>query len=229
LNSRKGVFFITMNQSIPNMKNILRLSALCLTLALYSCSDKDTVSFTEPQPAEMKNLSAIPNKYHGVYSSSSDSTKVTIDKQLVLRTYTGQMTIHQDDLSEYEYISNGYLYDRSTGSKAPVKIAGDSLRVDVSYSDTLFDIHKHIARKSVGSIFLNKEIKQGNWAVRKVTLNGKSLSIGKLAASEADNLPFEKVAEDSLNLAQYKAKKKQFKTYIRNGGFKDQEVYERIY
>jgi len=211
------------------MKTSIKLCFMAFLAMTISCKEIDTTKFTEPQPAGMSNLQAIPAKYHGLFSEQGDSLEILVNSRLVLQTYHGDAKIHKNDLSDKESIVDDTLYNRSTGYKMPVVTIGDSLQVHISYTDTIFDIKTDILRKSQGSLFLNRHHADSSWSVRRATLKGEDLEISRVSDEQKSDAykHLQQVHRDSSS-GRYQASRKQFKKFVKNGGFGNTRVFQRV-
>ena len=87
------------------MKNI-KYAILISFIGLYSCKEP-LANFTEPQPSEKKNISQFPKRFLGNYSNPEFGYKLTIENEMIIRTFSNTDTVSLNELNstDKEYIT----------------------------------------------------------------------------------------------------------------------------
>lgn len=160
-----------------------------LILTIGSC--EDSIKFEEPQPPNQSDLKRIPKQLRGFYQSTSDSTYLTINERAIIdwteiqfRTLRDSLDIEIDSTKIVREATD-YIEVIDGKYNLGFKLFGDSVLVDYSYRDTLFEISdRHILRRFKGHYFLNYKRSETNWSVRRLTLNKKKLSFSKVRIPE---------------------------------------------
>ncbi len=210
------------------MKALKIIFAGIILTSLLSCDP--VVSFTEPQPLNMKNLSDFPRRIQGKYLSMEDSSTLIINNKLIQRIYDYEQKIHPSQLSADEKLSGDTLINQATNEKILVMFDGDSILYRLHYTDTIFLInYDNVVRKFKGYYFLNTRFGKNGWEVKKLQLSKGQLVVSSISGqSDIDNLKaIAETVQDTTLPYQFKATKKQFKKYIRNEGFSDNEIFLR--
>jgi len=212
------------------MKRLNIIIILVVISTLLSCK-KALVYFDEPQPTDTESLSKIPKKLIGDYFNPKDNSHLIISENLIHRTFDLDNKIHINELDSLEILSGDTITNSKTNEKITVKREGDSLIYHVHFLDTIFNMKKNnILKKYKGYYFLNTAFDEDNWEVLKLKLEKGKLTLGSINSIEEIN-SLEKITEtphDSISPYKFKPTKNQFKQFIKNNGFNDEEVYFRI-
>lgn len=205
------------------MKTYFYALGLLIAFTLASCQsskyNSEYVLFSKPQPMGEKDLPAIPKELRHTYINHADSSQLKIDaKGLYLKkhNFTILSLLHRD--SSVSIISDSLVMDKD-GRSYPAKKIGDSLLVDVSTVDTLFEIGEdRIIRKLGNDYVFNKRSEHG-WIVYTINPNKKSLMLRSAAESDLKLLKsLGKSFSDTIPY-QFELDKTQFKTFLKHGGF----------
>ncbi len=179
---------------------------LCILflLVVNSCGPK--VTFNAPQPEGKTNLASFPNHLLGEYLGDSGSSRLLVFNDLIVRSYNGDSLPLPLDSSQAKSQNPGFV-------------------------DTVFYLsEKSVLRKWKGYYFLNQEYEPGQWGVKKLQLTKGKLIISEI--SEVDDLEnlksITETANDTVSPFHFAPTKKQFKAYLKSGGFAHSEVYIRL-
>lgn len=201
---------------------------LILTLSVHLLSCEPPVTFTEPQPANTKNLNKFPNRIRGNYLSLADNSILCIDRNSIQRIYDYDYKIHPNELDSNSTLKGDTIIDPVTFEKTIIKRDGDSLITHVHYRDTLFLLsNDNILKKYKGYFFINLRYTDGNWEVKKIRLHKGQLTISSIS-TEIDLKNLEAITEspqDTVPPYTFTPTKKQFKKFVQQDGFSDEEVF----
>ncbi|MHA8075772.1 hypothetical protein [Aquirufa sp. TARAVU-A1A] len=155
--------------------NYNKILLLLISLAVLSCKHAD--SFTEPLPAQAKNLTKFPKSLQGEYINPTSKSTLTIRDNAILINFTFDMKVPFD-----QQLFSSFQAQDSTNSNIYYKREGDSLIIrEIILTDTLFRLnHANILRASKGLYFLNKHNPTSTWEVFKIKLHHKNLTISKI-------------------------------------------------
>src|SRR5210317_1030893 len=134
------------------------LTILIVLTYVKSCNK---ANFERPQPNDTKNITQIPSKLHGIYTSITDSSSLHITDKSIIRNKIEIYSIHKNELDSIE----SKLFTKDTifqedNIAFDVKIFGDSLKARMTFADTLIYMPSDmILRTYKGHYFLNKKSK----------------------------------------------------------------------
>ena len=189
------------------------------------------VTFTQPQPTEINNLSRLPNRVQGQYVSLADNSTLTVSDKLIKRTKDFDYKFHKNQLDSNQIISGNTLTDTETNKKYLIKKVGDSLLYHAHETDTLFKISSdNVVKKFKGYYFLNRLYDKESWEVKKLSISKGQLTISSIS-TEYDLESLKEITEtpqDTMLPYRFIATKKQFKEIIKSVGFSDNEVFVRL-
>jgi hypothetical protein len=211
------------------VKQIRILSMNIILTGLVAC--EPLVTFTEPQPISTDNLSEFPRRLKGVYLSLSDSSTLSINDNLVQRTYDFDYKVHPNQLDSTARLSGDTLVNFETKEKELIKRDGDSLIFHFHYVDTLFQMdYDNVVRKFKGYYFLNTRYDKTSWSVEKMNLSKGQLIISSISTKDdIENLKeITETALDTVINYNFTATKKEFKKFVKNDGFSDSEAFVRL-
>jgi hypothetical protein len=210
------------------MKRLKLISTLIILTSLFAC--EPPVTFTEPQPTETDNLSKFPKRLQGQYLSLADNSTLSISDKLIQRTYDYDYKVHSNQLDSTSQLSGDTIINLKTNEKTVIKRDGDSLVTHIHYIDTLFQLnYDNVVRKFKGYYFLNTRYDKTSWEVKKIQLSKGQLTISSISTKlDIDNLKeITETPTDTIPTYKFTATKKQFKEFIRNDGFSDNETFVR--
>ncbi len=207
----------------------LKFFLFILLMGLIAC--EPPVTFSEPQPTGLDNLSEFPSRLQGNYLSLEDNSMLSINDKLIQRTYDFDYKIHINQLDSTSILSGDTIFDLLSNEKTIIKREGDSLVIHVNYNETLFQLnYDNVVRKYKGYYFINNRYDKESWEVKKMQLTKGQLIISSISTSlDLENLK-EITATQQDTIAPYKftTSKKQFKKFIKNEGFSESETFVRI-
>lgn len=195
---------------------------------LASC-EKKVALFEEPQPQNVKSLKGFPKKFAGTYLSLKDSSQLQISAGMLIRSLDGNFKIHPNELDSTEIIKNGILIDIETGEKFTAVKDGDSIRIFKQFIDTIFDItNQDILKKYKGHYLLNLKYEDGYWDVMDLIYRSGRISLKHISEkAEMEKLKtISELQEDSTRI--FRPTRKQFKAFMKQNGFNDEELFIRI-
>ena len=199
------------------MKNI-KYAILISFLGLNSCKEP-LANFTEPQPSEKKNISQFPKKFLGNYSNPELGYKLTIENEMIIRTFSNTDTVSLNELNSTDKENITILNQLS-----------DTLYIaEFNIKDTLFSLKNgDVLRKLNQNYFLNTKNPNENWNVSKINFKRNYLSLSEIANESEIELLNEitnQTATDSIYPKTYNLNKKQFKEFVKKNGFTENEIY----
>ncbi len=211
------------------MKFLLFISAVMLMTAFYGC--EPVVTFNEPQPAGVTNLSSFPGRLQGHYVSLADSSTLTINDKLIRRIYDVHYKTSLNQLDSNERLNGDTLIDIRTNEKTIVVLDGDSIINHNEYSDTLIMLDDdNVVRKWKGYYFISTRYEGESWEVRKIEQTKGELIISSITArSDIDNLQeLTESVQDTVPPYTFSVTKQQFSKFVQRNGFSDHEVFVRL-
>jgi hypothetical protein len=186
-------------------------------------------TFNEPQPPGTACLSTFPKRIQGQYLSQENNSILKITDILICRIFDFDQKVNINQLDSSTILSGDTLIDINTKEKTIIKIVGDTLVNHIHSIDTLFQLEsKNILKKFKGYYFINTFYGKNSWGVKKIKLTKGQLTISSISAKQ-DIEQLKEITENSQDTVSYKFSptKKQFKKFIKNGGFNDTEVFLR--
>lgn len=208
------------------MKQLRILSIFIFLTSLLAC--EPPVTFSEPQPNNKKNLSEFPNLLQGQYLSLADSSTLLIYENLIQRVYEYDYKINPNQLDSTLRIVGDTVINIESKEKFLIKYEGDSLIAHIHYIDTLFQMNKdNVVRKFKGYYFLNNRYDKDIWEVKKIELSKGQLVISSVSTKlDLENLKeITETTQDTIPPYNFTATKRQFKKFVKNNGFSDNETF----
>lgn len=210
------------------MKGLIFFSTIIILTSLFAC--EPPVTFNEPQPTDIGNLSKFPARLQGQYWSLSDNSALVIGDKFIHRIYDFDQKINLSQLDSNSRLSGDTIINVTTNSKEIIKWVGDSLITHIRYIDTLFQMdYDNVVRKFKGYYFLNKRCGKENWEVKKIALSKGELVVSSISTKQ----DIEKVkiitesTQDTVAPYTFSTTKKQFAECIKNKVFSDCETFVR--
>ena len=208
----------------------LILPLLAITLLLYSCEPE--VSFRESQPSGVPVLKEFPAFIRGNYVSEANGTQLRISDHLMIASYNNDTKMPRKELDSSYKLEDSLLVNIQTGQKIPVSIDGDTIVQHLVGIDTLFNISsKNLLKKFRGYYFLNTQYDDSTWDVKKISLEKGELIIAHISItidkdiknlSELHESPADSVSK------RYNPTRRQFKNFVKKGGFGSEEKYMKV-
>ncbi|MDO5636339.1 MAG: hypothetical protein Q4G18_03725 [Myroides sp.] len=195
------------------------ITALVLTTLLVSCKES-IANFTDAQPVNKSNLKSFPKKMQGVYHNAAFDTDLTIENHIVMLTTHFNDTVNTTDLQHL-----------SSEINVRTQPLNDSLFIATyAVTDTVFALsNQQVLRKWKGHYFLNSQHENKLWEVKKLTYKDNIVSVSAIVSEEAiahlDELT--ETTTDSIRPKTYTLDKKQFKQFVRDNGFSENNAYVR--
>jgi hypothetical protein len=214
-----------MKTRIFKFGNLMKLLAFFVLMSFAACT---VVTFDEPQPVDIDNLAKLPKRIQGQYISLADSSTLCVSDKMIRRIYDFEYRILARDLdSNYKFVGDTII-NINTDEKEMAKKVGDTLVVRIHSVDTLFELnYDNVVRKYKGYYFINTRCGKGSWEVKKIELLKGRLQISSISTKQdVENLKaIAESTQDTVAPYQFSVTKKQFKEFIRNGGFSDNEIF----
>jgi hypothetical protein len=208
------------------MKALKLLWTILLLASLVAC--EPPVTFTEPQPTGVTNLSKFPKRLQGEYFSLADNSSLLISATHIQRIYDFDHKVHPNQLDSTSKLSGDTVINLITNEKTIVTRYGDSLVMHVYYTDTLFLMdYDNVVRRFKGHYFLNTRYNKTSWEVKKMQLTKGQLVISSIATQlEIDNLKeITETPSDTVAPYAFTATKKQFREFVKKDGFTKSESF----
>jgi hypothetical protein len=210
------------------MKKLLFASNIILIILLNSCEPAAT--FDKSQPDNQKPLTSFPKRIQGNYLSEDESTKITISDRLLISHIEYDYKEHKDSVIRYYKLIGDTLIEKTSGTKEMVVLNGDTIIRHSNQTDTLFNISTdNVLNKFKGYYFLNKRLGDNAWEVKKISLKNGVLTFGIISGSE-DIKKLKEITESTADTisTHFDLTRKQFKKFIKQDGFSDEEKFYRI-
>jgi hypothetical protein len=210
------------------MKRLELILTFIILTSLYAC--EPPVTFNEPQPTDIDNLSKFPKRLQGQYLNLTDNSTLLVSNKLIQRIYDYDEKIHSSQLDSISRFSGDTIIDLTTNEKTVIKRDGDSLIIHIHYIDTLFQMdYDNVVRKFKGYYFLNKRYDKTSWEVKNIQLTKGQLILSSISTElDIENLKeITETPQDTVPPYKFSATKKQFKQFIKNDGFSDSETFVR--
>ena len=208
------------------MKRLKTISTFIILTSLFAC--EPPVTFDEPQPTKIDNLSKFPKRLQGQYLNLIDNSTLLVSDKLIQRIYDYDYKVHLNQLDSAEQLSGDTIINIKTKEETLIKRDGDSLITHVHYIDTLFQMeYDNVVRKFKGYFFLNKRYDKTSWEVKKIQLTKGQLILSSISTKlDIENLEeITETPQDTVPPYKFSATKKQFKEFIKNDGFSDSETF----
>jgi len=211
-------------------------------LFLYSCGDSNYAKFTEPQPVNTAIAPSFDRKIRGKYfPCEGNSPLLIIDAHKMVNETPFETITHQDawdiDSTASKRAKKRHVQktmDRWDPDK--VKIKGDSIVFNGSYLDTLFLMDAtHRIKKFQGQHVLNTQLEPGLWKVKLLSLEGDTLRISTITASDTlmrfDFVEKEELLNEEGDVTGYdyilSPDKQGFDALLRGAAFEESDCYCR--
>lgn len=209
------------------MKQLSFFLIIIILTCLFSCGEPP-VTFSEPQPTNIKNIPKFPDQLQGKYLSVEDNSTLLINDKLIQRIYDFDQKIHLSQLDSNYSVLGDTIINLTTNEREIIKRNGDSLITHTHIIDTLFQLnYDNVVRKFKGYYFLNKRYGKESWEVKKIELSKGQLYLSCISIKEdIENL--RKISESTQDTSapyKFETSKKQFKEFIRNDGFSESEIF----
>lgn len=210
------------------MKKLTWFLIALITSILFAC--QPPVAFDKPQPADVDKISGFPKRIQGKYLSNQDNSVLQVSSDALIRIYDYEQKIYISQLDSNFQLIGDSLFDLRTNKGEIVRIEGDSLVQQMHETDTLFRIDElNVLKKFKGYYFANIYIVPQSWQVKKLEFSRKSLIISDISVKE-DLAQLKEITETTQDTVPYvfSPTRREFKTFVRNDGFRDSEEFTKI-
>ena len=204
------------------------VTIVIVTLILDSCEPAAT--FDRPQTDNVKSLTSFPDRLQGNYLAADQASTVTISDKLVTRHYDFDYRRHKDSLDSSYKIVGDTLINVTEGTKEKILLKGDTIIQHANWIDTLFNISAdNVLKKFKGYYFLNNHYNDNAWEVKKLSPKKGNLTIGSISDQD-DIQKLKEITEtpDDTASTHFTLTRRQFKSFVRQNGFDEQESFTRI-
>ena len=205
-----------------------------LTVGILICflfgACEPSVTFDKPQPDGVDALDKFPKRLQGDYANQKYNSLLSVQEQIILRTYDWTARENLKNLDSNYRIEGGQIISLDGSEKYPAQIIGDSIEIKVHNVDTTFRISQtNVLKKFKGYYFLNSNNDSTSWSVTKLSLTKGFLSFGSVSSKEEINLLREitETTSDTVSM-KFRPTQKQFKQFIKQNGFGAEDVFVRI-
>jgi len=210
------------------MKWFSVLSIIIASLSILGCEPAAT--FDKPQPDNVNSLSTFPKRLQGHYLDSNLISVLTITDKLITRHYDVDFKEHKDSLGLSYQLSGDTLINLTDGTREKISLKGDTVLEHETWTDTLFNISAdNVVKKFKGYYFLNNRYKGSSWEVKELLLHKGMLTVGSIS-NKADIQKLKEITESTEDTisTHFSLTKNQFKHFIRQDGFLEQEKFVRM-
>jgi hypothetical protein len=181
-----------------------------LSVLLAACDP--AVAFSEPQPSGSDDLKEIPHQLLGKY----------ISKKTIVLSGAFETVVKKSWL-------DSALKDKSISEPLILGMRGDSVLIRTTLMDTLFCLSPNqIMRSFKGAYFLSKRFDNNKWEVEKIDLKAGKLTINRIDPEQAAE-KLKNIIHDTISDAPVKLSRRQFRRFVKSGGFKQAEEFVRIF
>jgi hypothetical protein len=210
------------------MRKFVAAAIVLAAFILQSCEPAAT--FDKPQPDNVKALASFPERLHGRYLAADQASIVTITDNLITRHYEYDHKKLKDSLGAAYKIIGDSLLNVTEGTKEKILLQGDSIILHANWQDTLFMITDYTAlKKFKGYYFLNIRYDDSVWEVKKLFLKKGVLTVSSIS-DKADIEKLKEITETAADTTTitFSLTKRQFKEFVRQDGFGEQETFTRM-
>jgi len=214
-----------MKTRIYKFGKLIKLLVFFVLMSFAACT---VVTFDEPQPVGIDNLAKLPKRIQGQYISLADSSTLCVSDKMIRRIYDFEYRILAGELDSNYKFAGDTIININTDEKEMAKKVGDTLFIHIHSVDTLFELnYDNVARKYKGYYFINTRLGKESWEVKKIELLKGRLQISSISTKQdVENLKaITESTQDTVAPYQFSVTKRQFKEFIRNGGFSDNEIF----
>ena len=211
-----------------NLRNTVAATICFAGITMMFSCERPQVTFKEPQPTNTENISEFPKSLRGQYLSVEDGSILIIGNKLMQRIYDFDYKIHPNELDSTQQIVGDTVIDFEINEKIPIRRDGDSLVIHIHRIDTLFLMdYDNVVRKFKGYFFLNIRWGKESWEVKKMQLKKGQLIVSRISTKEEiENLKkITETQQDTVSSHEFTVKKKQFKEFVKNEGFRNSEIF----
>jgi len=205
-------------------------AAIIIITAFIFQGCEPSATFDKPQPDNIKSLTSFPQRLQGNYLSVDQASIITITHNIITRHYDFDYKEHKDSIGSFYKIEGDTLVNLADGTKEKILIKGDSLIQHANWIDTLFNLSTdNMLKHFKGYYFLNSRYNENAWEVKKLSLTKGILTVGNISGKD-DIQKLKEITEttnDTIS-THFKLTKRQFKKFVKQEGFAEQEVFNRM-
>lgn len=216
------------------MKTFNAILILIGILFIASCAPD--LTFTEPQPPDVKNETKFKRRYRGDYRSLEDSAILTITKNSIKKTWYVDIKVHKDSIELKVSLEGGKL-EMVNIAGYEVTQEGDSVRIVGETTKHLFNLSEdQVLRYYKGYYFLNSQEGDDLWTVKMLSLEKGLLSFKRFLGTEAELTKLSELTSiDTVRNAEGEAVDyrihptlSEFREILRSAHFGDGGSYKKI-
>ena len=207
------------------MIKLTKIACIIMIITAFTgCEPK--VYFKNPQPENAKNIKQIPKYLRGNYQCIIDSTRLSINENVICKIYPYSEIFHINELDSTYVLSKDSLFSIKDKEKWAIRHLGDSIKLYGEYLDTLFYLNEdNLLRKFKGTYFLNTLYGTNKWEIKTLVLHKKRLIIGSIKADDEVKILKEITKNEKDSNRSFELSKEQLKMFIRQNGFGDKVEY----
>jgi hypothetical protein len=209
-------------------KDVMKKYMTVILVIIYSCNAVAT--FDKPQPDNSKSLEFFPNYLLGKYVSADEASIITVADKLITRQYDFTLKEHKDSIDTTYKLIGDTLVNIANKTTMKIVLKGDTIIEYANWTDTLFNISaNNVLRKYKEYYFLNSRNIDTNWEVQKLWVKNGLLVIGTISTEE-DLVKLHEITASTADTlpANFNITKRQFKKFIRQHGFSNQETFTKL-
>ncbi|MFM7768839.1 MAG: hypothetical protein ACKO9S_13395 [Bacteroidota bacterium] len=210
----------------------------CLLISLFSTvACGPPVLFSEPQPADEKDLKSIPKRMHGTYVNLAELDTLIVTENTVLLLDATFATGHKTEVDSSYVVSGSVATDRKSSEQHYCVQSGDSVTIYYSLPDTIFSYYKEdVLRKHKGYFFMNRYYpyseadNSSGWGVRRMHLKRGKIILNWIGSVEdIENLMRNgESVQDTMIQQPFSPTKKQFTKLLLEDGFSEGDVFVKV-
>ncbi|MES2287045.1 MAG: hypothetical protein V4547_15240 [Bacteroidota bacterium] len=188
------------------------------------------VTFDQPQPPKTREIHRFPRQLFGKYTSFDSKSTIIINEKFILKIYDYDLMTSKDSLDKSYKIKGDTLYFREGDNYELIKTIHDSIIQHVYSKETLFSFDSStVLKKFKGNYFLNYLWDKDKWIVKKMTLVKGILTLSDINTREEVTI-LNEITETPADTISYdfEVSKKQFKQFLKLGGFRDTDFFIKM-
>jgi hypothetical protein len=199
---------------------------------LILCACEPPIRFESPQPEGRKNERSIPRSLIGTYLNPIDSSKLIVSDQHVVSITHERAASLLSDMDSVDRVkikgdTSYVISDEELTLKVVVK--KDSVFIHTWVYDTLYKKPgQDVVRKFKGYYFLNQQIGIYGWRVTKIGKLKHGVVVGSISREEDLDDLRELTNTSKDTLFNFSPTGRQFRKFVRQGGFSDEKIYVRM-
>ncbi len=217
------------------MKTLFESKTLIILMfvsLIFFSNCESVIVFSEPQPKGVKNLKKIPKKLRGEYLSLDTSSFLIVSEKIAALFIRRDTCVHQNEFGDSIKLDGHIATIIKTGVQFPDLPFEDSL-ILFEYFVSIIDMDSGtIFRKYKGSYFINNNYESElGWEVTKVVSTKNFIIANEIDSDDITLL--HKVTGTEVDTSNHKQlfspTKKQFKQFLKEGGFTGKPIIFKKY